>query len=490
VTYDLIIRNGEIYDGTGGPPVRGDVAIRGDRIDAVGVVSGGAGRVIDASGRAVAPGFIDVHAHDDAAVVFQPAMDFKIMQGVTTDVVGNCGAGVAPANDGFREMFARGFGGILGESELPWSTVAEYFDAVDAAHPACNVAAYVPHGVVRTNVTGFERREPAPDELEAMRALVDEAMRAGAIGMSTGLVYPPGAYARTPELIELAKVVARYGGIYTSHIRNETGGRLDAIDEALTIGEESGCSVQISHHKSAGRAGGTLQTLPHLAEARARGVDVTVDVYPYDASSSSLAAMYRIGGDETFERTPAIVASVKHNKEKYEGRYISDIAQELDLPIGDTIRRILDEEEGTPSVIMFTMHEDDVRRVVADPFAMAGSDGLPTGGKPHPRLYGTMARVIEKYVRETPVMTLEEAVRKMTSLPAAKHRIRERGVLRAGWLADVVIFDPATIADVATYAEPRQYPAGIDYVIVNGQVAVDGGRQTDARAGRMLRRNT
>jgi dihydroorotase/N-acyl-D-amino-acid deacylase len=322
-----------------------------------------------------------------------------------------------------------------------------------------------------------------------MRALVDEAMRAGAIGMSTGLVYPPGAYARTPEIVELAKVVAAHRGIYTSHIRNETGGALEAIDEALTIGEQSGCPVQISHHKSAGTAGGTLRTLPHLADARARGIDVTVDVYPYDASSSSLAAMYRIGGDATFERTPAIIASVKHNKAKYEGRYISDIAQELDLPVGDAIKRIIEEEEGTPSVIMFTMHEDDVRRVVADPFAMIGSDGLPTGGKPHPRLYGTMARVIEKFVRETPLITLEDAVRKMTSLPAAKHRIKDRGLLRTGCFADVVVFDPATIADVATYAEPRQYPAGIDYVVVNGQVAVDRGAQTDARAGRMLRRN-
>jgi N-acyl-D-amino-acid deacylase len=487
--YDLIIRNGDVYDGTGAPPVRADLAVRGDRIEKVGAVEGSAEREIDASGRAVSPGFIDVHAHDDGAVISQPAMDFKIMQGVTTDVVGNCGAGVAPANDGFRSMFARGFGGILGESELPWSTVAEYFRAVDAAHPACNVAAYVPHGVVRANVTGFDRRAPSDEELDAMRALVDEAMRAGVIGMSTGLVYPPGAYARTPELVELAKVVARHGGIYTSHIRNETGGELSAIDEALTIGEQSGCPVQLSHHKSAGTAGGTLKTLPHLAEARARGIDVTVDVYPYDASSSALAPMYRIGGDATFERTPAIIASVKHNKEKYEGRYISDIAQELDLPIGDTIKRILEEEEGTPSVIMFTMHEEDVRRVVADPFAMIGSDGLPTGGKPHPRLYGTMARVLQVYVRESPLLSLQEAVRKMTSLPAAKHRIKDRGELRPGWFADIVVFDPETIADVATYTEPRQYPAGIDYVIVNGEIAAERGSQTPARAGRMLRRS-
>jgi N-acyl-D-amino-acid deacylase len=486
--FDLIIRNGEIYDGSGGPPVHGDVGVRGDRIEAVGAVSGSAARAIDVAGRAVAPGFIDVHAHDDAAVVWHPALDFKIMQGITTDVVGNCGAGVAPANDQFRASFARGFGGILGESELPWSTVAEYFDAVDAARPACNVAAYVPHGVVRANVMGFERREPTAGELDAMRALVEEAMGAGAIGMSTGLVYPPGAYAHTQELIELARVVARNGGIYTSHIRNETGGSVKAIDEALEIGEQSGCPVQISHHKSAGVAGGTLRTLPRLDAARARGIEVTVDVYPYDASSSSLAAMYRIGGDATFERTPAIIASVKHSKERYEGRYISDIAQELGLPIGETIRRIIDDEEGTPSVIMFTMHEEDVRRVVADPHSMIGSDGLPTRGRPHPRLYGTMARVIEKYVRETPLLTLEEAVRKMTSLPAAKHRIKDRGVLRPGCFADIVVFDPTAIADVATYAEPRQYPTGIDYVIVNGEVAAERGAQTAARAGRALRR--
>jgi N-acyl-D-amino-acid deacylase len=486
--YDLIIRNANIIDGTGAPARSGAVAIRDGRIATVGDVSGGATREIDAAGHAVAPGFIDVHAHDDAAVIHHPQMDFKIMQGVTTDVVGNCGAGVAPANDAFRGFFARGFGGILGEADLPWSTTAQYFDAVEAAHPACNVTAYAPHGVIRSNVMGMDRREPTDAELDAMRELLDEAMRAGAIGMSTGLVYPPGTFARTPELIELAKVTAKHGGIYTSHIRNESEHLIEAIDEALTIGEQSGCPVQISHHKSAGNPGGTKTSLPHIAAARARGIDVTVDVYPYVASSSSLAAMFRIGRDETFERTPAIIASVKYNKEQYEGRYVADIARDLDLPIGDTVRRILQEEEDSPSVIMFIMDEDDVRRVAADPYAMAGSDGLPTGGKPHPRLYGTMAAMIQKYVRETPVMALEEAVRKMTSLPAAKHRIHERGVLREGWHADVVVFDAEAIADVATYAEPRQYPAGIDYVIVNGEISAERGTQTGARAGRMLRR--
>ena len=488
--YDLIIRNGSIVDGTGAPARSADIAITGDRIEAVGDISGTAKREIDARGLTVAPGFIDVHSHDDAAVIRDPRVDFKIMQGVTTDIAGNCGAGVAPANDDFRLFYERGFAPILGETELPWSTTAEYFAAVDAAHPACNVAAYVPQGVVRYNVLGQRKGPPDDAEMAQMQALLEEGMQAGAIGMSTGLVYVPGTYAQTPELIECAKTVAKYGGIYTSHIRNESTGVLAAVAEAIEIGERSGCPVQISHHKSAGAPayGLTKQSLPFLAAARARGIDVTVDVYPYVASSSGLAAMFRAGREEAFAATPAIIASVKYNHEKYEGRYMSDIASEMDLPIGDAIRKLLHDEENSPSVIMFIMDEDDVRRVVVDDHSMIGSDGLPSGGKPHPRLYGTMARVLEKYVRDEGVLSLEEAVRKMTSLPARKHLLKDRGVLQPGAFADIVVFNPKTIADIATYTEPRQYPAGIEHVIVNGAVTVDGGRQTDARAGRLLRR--
>ncbi len=489
--YDLIIRNGLIVDGTGAEPYAGDLAISGDRIEAIGDVTGDAAAEIDAREHAVSPGFIDVHAHDDAAVVREPRMDFKIMQGVTTDVVGNCGAGVAPVTEEFRSFFARGLGPILGDSDLPWRTNSEYFAAVDAARPACNVVAYVAHGVLRYIAMGLDKREPNGGELALMRDLLEEGMRAGGIGMSTGLIYPPGSFARTPELIELAKVAAQYGGIYTSHIRDEGPRLLDALAEAIAIGEGAAIPVQISHHKSAGPGGegGTLKSLPFLAEARARGLDLTMDVYPYVASSSSLAAMYRTGrGGAAFEVVPAIIASVKYNKEKYEGKYVSQIAEELDLPPAEAVAKVLADEDNSASVIMFLMDEDDVRRVVCDPYAMVGSDGLPTEGKPHPRLYGTMARVIQQYVRESPALTLQEAVRKMTSLPAAKHRIGERGVLRPGWFADVVVFDPETIEDVATYTEPRQYPAGFDCVIVNGQVAAAGGKQTDAQAGRMLRR--
>jgi N-acyl-D-amino-acid deacylase len=308
--------------------------------------------------------------------------------------------------------------------------------------------------------------------------------------MSSGLVYVPGTYATTEELIELARESARFGGIYTSHIRNEGAGLLEAVEEAISIGAASGCAVQLSHHKAGGPEahGLTRQSLALIAEARSRGMQVHIDAYPYVASSSSLAAMYRIGRDRTFETVPAIVASVKYNKEKYEGRYISEIAADLDLPIGDTVRKVLQDEENTPSVIMFTMDEADVRRVIADEHCMIGSDGLPSEGKPHPRLYGSMPRMIQEYVRRDSLLTLEEALRKMTALPAATHLIADRGVLRDGAYADIVIFDDAEFADVATYAEPRQYPPGLEYVLINGQIAVDRGRQTDARAGRMLRR--
>jgi len=488
--YDLIIRNGRIVDGTGAPARDGAVALRGDRIAAVGDVACRATVEIDAGGHVVAPGFIDVHAHDDAAVVREPAMDFKLMQGVTTDVVGNCGAGVAPADDVFRRYYPAGFGPILGDSDLAWSTTDEYFAAVDAASPACNVAAYVPHGVLRSIVLRNEQRAPTAGELARMAGLLEEGMAAGAIGMSTGLIYPPGRWAQTDEIIALANVVAKHGGIYTSHIRDEGPRLLEAVQEAITIGERSGCPVQISHHKAGGPAwfGMTEQSLAMIEAARDRGVDVTVDVYPYVASSSSLAAMHRAGGAGLWDRVPSIIASVTFNKEKYEGKYVSEIAEELGVTPTEAAERVLRDEQNTPSVIMFIMDEADVRRVVSWPHAMIGSDGLPTGGKPHPRLYGTMPRVIQKYVRETNAITLEDAVRKMTSLPATKHRIAERGELRPGCFADVVVFDPDTIADVATYADPRQYPTGIDYVVVNGAVVVERGAQTSARPGRMLRR--
>ncbi len=484
VPFDLLIRGGQLIDGSGAPARRADVAMRGDRIVATGNIEGPAERVIDATGLAVAPGFIDVHAHDDAAVL-ATAMDFKLMQGVTTDIVGNCGFGVAPSAGGGR---IPGIELVLGPVPAAgWRTFGEYMEAVDAAHPALNVGCLVPHGVVRREAMGMEGRPPAPAVLERMREAVAEGMAAGALGLSTGLIYPPGAFAQTEELIQLARVAARHGGIYVSHIRNESDRLLDAVGEAIAIGREAGLPVQLSHHKASDRPnwGKTAESIRLIEQERDSGVDVTFDVYPYTAGSTILAAAR--GVSQEIDPDSIMVASVQHKRE-YEGKTLTQIAEMLGRNQQEVIGHVLAEEPAAVAVF-FTMDEADVRRVLAHPLCMIGSDGIPSPtGKPHPRLYGTFPRVLARYAREERVVSLEEAVRKMTSLPARRFGLAKRGGLREGWFADIVVFDPERVADRATYEAPRQYPAGIEYVIVNGQVAAERGRQAPARAGRLLRR--
>ncbi len=486
--YDLLIRGGTVVDGTGAPPARADIAVRDRRIAAVGDAQGPAARVIEARGLAVAPGFIDVHSHDDATVILNPDVDFKVMQGVTTEVVGNCGVGMAPAGEAFRAFFQAGVGNVLGSPpEITWRTFGEYMDAVEAARPALNVACLVPHGVVRFAAMGLELRTPERDELATMREHVQEAMEAGAVGLSTGLIYPPGAFAKTPELVELAKVAAEAGGLYASHIRDERSLLLDAVAEAIDIGRGAGLPVQISHFKASGRKnwGRTKDSIRLTEQARAEGVDVAFDVYPYTAASTVLWALAH--EMEASEADIVMVATVRERRE-YEGKTISQIAEMLSLPVADALSRVLQEERNAVAVI-FDMDEGDVRRVIKHELCMIGSDGLPSeGGKPHPRLYGTFARVLARYAREEGLLTLEEAVHKMTGLPARRFGLERRGELKEGWCADVVVFDPQTVTDTATYEEPRQHPPGIEYVLVNGEVVVDKGKQTGARPGGILRR--
>jgi len=490
--YDLLIRGGRVVDGTGAPAREADVAVRDGRIAALGAIEGEAAAVIDATGLAVCPGFIDVHSHDDVALINVPGMDFKAAQGVTTVVCGNCGAGCAPANERLQQFYRRGVEGILGPvEEFRWRSLGEFYQTVAAANPSVNAAFLVPHGALRVAAMGWENRPPSDAELATMKELLAEGMAAGAVGMSTGLIYAPGAFARTDELIELAKVVAEYGGIYASHIRNESQRLLEAVGEAIQIGEEAGVGVQVSHFKASGQPswGMTERSLPLVDEARARGLDVTIDVYPYTAASTALAAIAPRGRlAERMDPHDVMVASVKH-QHQYEGKRLDEIAAMMDLPVEDATSRLLREEENSPVAVMFIMDEPDVRRVLGHHACMIGSDGIPSPtGKPHPRLYGTFPRVLGRYVRDEALLSLEEAVRRMTSLPATKFRLADRGEVREGAWADLVVFDPDMIADTATYEEPRQYPRGISAVLVNGQVVVEDGRPESRPAGRVLAR--
>jgi len=484
--FDLHIRNGSVIDGSGTLAFRADVAVRDGRIAAVGAIEGEAAREIDATGLTVAPGFIDVHAHDDDAVM-STSMDFKLMQGVTTDIVGNCGAGMAPRDPARPPM--PGVNVVLGAShEGEWQTFGEYMDAVDRADLAVNVGCFIPHGAVRYFAIGMDRTEPDEAELARMRDAVARGMAAGALGLSTGLIYPPGAFTGTEEISALAEVAAEQGGVYMTHMRDEGTRLLEAIEEAVRIAREAGLPLEISHHKAAGRAnwGKTEQSIALIENEREAGVDINFDAYPYTAGSTILAAMARRpeAGPEN-----VIVSSVR-DKPEFEGKTLTQIAEMLGAAPDEAAQRVL-EADPSAVAVFFMMDEADVRRVLAHPLCMIGSDGIPSPtGKPHPRLYGTFPRVLGTYVREERLFSLEEGVRKMTSLPARRMKLAERGELREGLAADIVVFDPETIADRATYEEPRQYPAGIEYVIVNGEIAAEHGEQTVARAGRLLRRSS
>lgn len=494
--WDIVIRGATLFDGTGAASSVGDLAVRGDRIAAIGEIEGtGAAIEIDAHGLALAPGFIDVHSHDDFAVLTTPAMDFKLMQGVTSEVVGNCGMGAAPYS-AVREHF----GTFFGDDAMPgWEGYRGYLELVEREPPSLNVAMLVGHNTIRAAVMGMARRAPTHNELRAMRELVREGLEAGAVGLSTGLIYEPGLYCATEEVIELARDVAESGGVYATHMRNEASGLLDAVREALRIGHESGVRVQISHHKAAGKKnwGRVRESIRLIEQARAEGLDVTADQYPYTSGSTMLAAVLHNnalspqgdrGGIARAEPERVLIASAPLHPE-YEGRTIAELAAELGLTPEETARKVDADEQHRAIAILDLMDEGDVQTVMRHPTTMIGSDGIPLGGKPHPRLYGTFARVLGHYARELGLLRMEEAVHRMTGMPAQKFGLADRGVLRAGNYADLVLFDPATVIDTGTFKEPKRYPDGISYVFVNGVAVVATGRHTGARPGRALRRN-
>jgi N-acyl-D-amino-acid deacylase len=521
--YDLLIKEARIVDGTGAPFFSGDLGVIGDHIAQVGRLKGKARRVVAAAGQVLAPGFIDIHSHSDSAYLVNPLGESKVRQGVTTEVMGQCGFSLAPVSglavdELQKELREYGL-------ELSWRRMGEYLERLREVRPAVNLATVVGHGTIRGSVMSHEPRPPTGEELERMRRLLRDALAEGAFGLSTGLIYPPGAFAQTEELVALARELAPFGGIYFTHMRNEGDRLLEAIGEAVRIGEEAGVPVEIAHLKVGGEKnwGKGKEALSAIWEARGRGVDVTCDQYPYTATSTGLSSILprwaHAGGPEQLlarlqdpetraclaaECVPSqdawsgwervLISSVKtETNKKWEGKNLAEIAQgRAQTPI-EAAFDLLVEEELKVDMIRFGLSEDDVRTIMRHPWVMVGSDGsalAPYGilgkGKPHPRNYGTFPRVLGHYVREEGVLGLETAVSKMTGLPAWRLGLWDRGLLRPGFWADLVLFDPERIRDMATFADPHRYPEGIELVVVNGVVTVEGGEHTGARAGQVL----
>ncbi|MBW2148664.1 MAG: D-aminoacylase [Deltaproteobacteria bacterium] len=522
--YDVLIQNGRIIDGTGSPWFYGDVAVSCDTIRSVGHLTGAdAALYIDARGRCVCPGFIDPHTHTDYCLFDDPAPDYKLRQGITTEVMGNCGMSLAPLDDATRVDLEKYVSFMATTEQWEWRGFDQYMDAVERrARPRTNVMALAGHGTLRIAAMGFRPGEPSRQEMDKMKSLLTQAMEAGALGMSSGLIYPPGSFSRTPELVDLARVLIPYGGVYFSHIRGESDTLMEALEEAIEIGRQAGVPVHIAHHKAMGSHmwGSTKETLQRIDRARDEGIDVTADVYPYVAGSGPLHAMLppwaAEGGvpaalervrdaaqrqriqKEMLEGVPGWAGSLKgigwnrimiatSRDPAIQGRTVEEIAAERDADAFQCAFDLLLADEGTTRIIKFAGDEEDLQRVLCHPAVMVGSDSSIVAGHPHPRNYGTFPRVLARFVREKKSIRLEQAVQKMTSMPAARCRLLDRGILRPGMKADVVVFDPMTVEDRATFTEPHQHSTGISWILVNGQVAVENGQTTQQTAGRLLR---
>jgi len=484
---DYAIRNVAILDGTGNTAVHGDVGIRDGRIDSVGV-AGNARTELDGQGLTLTPGFIDTHSHDDGAFLRFPDMTFKLAQGVTTVVSGNCGFSAIPADPAVDASAASG--GILAGLKGDFRDLDGYFAAVAAGKPAINNMMLVGHNTVRSLVMGEARRAPAAAELADMRAHVSRALEQGACGFSTGLIYRPGRWSMTEEVIELARCAQPFAALYTTHMRNEGDRLLEAVEETLTIGRESDVHVHISHHKAAGSPnwGKVRASLDRVDAALAAGQRVTLDVYPYTAGSGRMIEYFNLDRVNRELAEVIRIASCPPFRE-FEGRMLTAIAKEQGINITDAVKRILTAPGGDRTIcIHFIIDEADIEYNLAWHDMMVGSDGIPDlRGRPHPRLFGTFPRVLARYVRERGILKLPEAVRRMTSLAADTFGMQQRGRIQAGHWADLVLFDPAVIVDTATYDDPKQYPLGVEAVWVNGDLAMHQGHHHNAGSGRMLR---
>jgi N-acyl-D-amino-acid deacylase len=524
---DILIRGGTVIDGTGRPAWRADVAIARDRIEAIDLLPGASAvRVIDATGHVVAPGFVDMHSHADFVLPGLPTADSKVHQGFTLEVVGNCGASPAPLTPARRQDVIDTSALTVPALAWDWTTFRSYLDGLTRQGLSINVAPLVGHGTVRLLVMGPGDARPTADQLRAMAIEVRRAMDDGAVGLSTGLIYAPGVFADTDELVGLARAAGEAGGFYASHIRGEGDTLLPAIAEAIEVGRRASLAVEISHLKAAGRANWPkmAQAIELIEAARAEGLDVTADMYPYPAGSTALSALLppwvHAGGREPLLARladPAARARIQAvldgpgmardagwdgiaiagcpARPEYEGQTLARIAAGLGVPPGEAAIEVLRQAKGDADMVLFMMSEENVALGLERLWVMIGSDGEGRAaqgpyatGKPHPRNYGTCPRLLGHYVRDRGLLSLPEAIRKMTSLPASKLGLRDRGRLEPGAVADVVVFDPATVADTATFAEPHRYPRGIPWVLVNGEPVIAGGQHTGSRPGRVLAR--
>ncbi|MFP4199790.1 MAG: N-acyl-D-amino-acid deacylase family protein [Clostridia bacterium] len=523
--YDVLFKNVVVIDGSGEDRFEAEVAVVGDEIAAVGEDLGEAKRVVDGKGMVLAPGFIDIHTHSDYSLAIDPRGESKIRQGVTTEITGQCGQSATPltGEDALviakEEMVRAG-----GSDEIPWRTVAEYADFLEEQGVSMNVGIMIGHGAVRASVMGFVDRAPTDEELDDMRALVRQSLEEGAVGLSTGLYYAPGSYADADEIVALCEVVAELA----THKRDESTyniGLIAAQEEVLDIARKSGVRTQISHLKALGPEvwGKASELLEMIEKARADGFDVMADQYPYVASGSSITGSLiprwaQDGGRDAMVKRiddpdvrPGLLDEVRNNllrrggadrlqialyppEKSYEGRLLSDVAKDLDLPPAEAALELLREAEA--SLVSFVMDEADVDLIMASELVMVGSDGRavaidgPTsGGQPHPRYFGTFPRVLGYYSRERGIIPLELAVKKMTSMPAERLRFSDRGYLRPGYRADLVLFDPENVRDQATFENPKQYPVGIEMVMVNGEMVIENGEHNGAMPGRVLRRS-
>jgi N-acyl-D-amino-acid deacylase len=525
---DILIKNGTAVDGTGEPVFRADVGVAEGRIAVLAEsVEQEAIRTIDAQGLHIAPGFIDPHTHSDLPLLVDPRAESKIRQGVTTEVIGNCGFSPAPLLGAAVEEISANAKNL--DLDVTWRSMAQYLDRLRDPGTALNVVPLVGHNTVRGSVMGYDDVQPTPEQQVMMERLVIEAMEQGARGLSTGLYYPPGHYARTEEVIGLARAAARKGGVYASHIRSESDQALEAVGEAIEVGQQADVAVEIAHLKLSGyRNWGKVDELMALLEsAETRGVRLGCDQYPYHASSTWLAAILpywaQTGGSKGIAeklRDPQMRARLRRdweeNRTEWENRsgvrdwsdiLISDcqarpevlgksMAEVAEIDGQDPLETAFDLialSEGRVGCVWFGQLEENVRILMRHPIVVAGSDGSslsPEGvlgqRQVHPRSYGTFPRVLGRYVRKEGVLSLEEAVKKMTSVTAERFGLTDRGVVREGAWADLVLFDAQKVTDVATFTDPHQYPEGIPYVIVNGQVVIDQGQHTGALAGHVL----